>query len=123
MGTLFVKILDENLIASLDNYDKNAGDIISNRIMTPNIPASRPRNGSKFMGSLKRRLGGYEFPPNGVTQLWEYVEKKWNEIDGQVCQNIIESMSRHVEAMIKAKVNAVDFLIMHNVMMHNSLNA
>ena len=28
-GDLFVKILDENLIASLDNYNKNAGDIIS----------------------------------------------------------------------------------------------
>ena len=54
---------------------------------------------------MKRRSGGYETPPNGVTQLWEHVEKEWNEIDGQVCQNIIESMSRHVEAMIKAKVD------------------
>jgi len=52
---------------------------------------------------LKRRLGRYEVPPNGMIQLWERVEKEWNEIDGQVCQNLIESMPRHVAAVLKAR--------------------
>jgi len=35
---------------------------------------------------LKRRLGEYEVPPKGILELWEHVEKEWNEIDAQICK-------------------------------------
>jgi len=50
-GDLFVKILDDDLMANLDYYGKNAGDTSSSRIMTLNTPARWPRNGSKTMDS------------------------------------------------------------------------
>jgi hypothetical protein len=36
-------------------------------------------------------------------ELWERVDKEWNEIKPEVCQNLIESMPRRVEAVIWAK--------------------
>jgi stalled ribosome alternative rescue factor ArfA len=33
----------------------------------------------------------------------ERVEEEWNKIDAVVCQNLIESMPRRVEAVLKAK--------------------
>ena len=91
------------------------------KTMTPNTPANKPRNGSKTMDSLsynglyslqkiehlwehiKRRLGKYETPPSGMLELWERVEAEWDKIHAAVCQNLIESMPRRVEAVLKAK--------------------
>ena len=52
---------------------------------------------------LKRRLGGYENPPGGMEELWERVQVLWEKIGADMCQNLIESMPRRVEAVIKAK--------------------
>ena len=52
---------------------------------------------------LKRKLGEYETPPGGMIELWDRVEKEWDEIGKEVCQNLIESMPRRVAAVIKAK--------------------
>ena len=45
----------------------------------------------------------YKKTPKGVTELWERVEKEWEGIDAAVCQNLIESMPRRIEAKMKAK--------------------
>ena len=52
---------------------------------------------------IKRRLQKYPIPPKGVHELWERVEKEWNNISPEVCQNLIGSMERRIEAVIKAK--------------------
>ena len=52
---------------------------------------------------LKKKLGEYETPPAGITNLWERVEKEWNNIPASVCQNLIESMPRRVAAVLAAK--------------------
>ena len=52
---------------------------------------------------LKRKLAEYEEPPSGMIELWERIEKEWNAIPASVCQNLIESMPRRVEAVLKAK--------------------
>ena len=49
---------------------------------------------------LKRKLAGYEIPLKGILELWDRVEEEWNKIP---CQNLIESMPRHIEAVLKAK--------------------
>ena len=51
---------------------------------------------------LKSQLQLYDTPPKGVHQLWKRVEKEWNEISPEVCQNLIESMPRRIQAVIKA---------------------
>ena len=36
-------------------------------------------------------------------ELWERVEKEWEEIKPEVCQNLIESMPRRIQAVIRAR--------------------
>ena len=45
----------------------------------------------------------YETPSSRMLELWERVEDEWNEIPAEVCQNLIESMPRRVEGILKAK--------------------
>ena len=52
---------------------------------------------------LKRRLRQYETSPKGVHELWDRVSEDWNSISPDVCQNLIESMPRRIEAVLKAK--------------------
>ena len=51
---------------------------------------------------LKDRLKEYERPPKGVFELWERLVVEWNKIPPEVCQTLIESVSRRLEAVIKA---------------------
>ena len=52
---------------------------------------------------LKKRLREYKIPPNGMEQLWERVEKEWNEILAEVCQGLIESMPDRIKAVLQAQ--------------------
>jgi len=52
---------------------------------------------------LKIKCAEYPEPPKGILELWERAEAEWNKIERGVCQNLIESMPRRIEAVIKAK--------------------
>ena len=52
---------------------------------------------------LKRRLGSYSTPPQGVHELWQRVEEEWRKISKEECLALIESMPQRIEAAIKAK--------------------
>ena len=53
---------------------------------------------------LKKALNRYPTPPKGVHELWDRVVEEWNEITPETCQNLIESMPRRIQAVIRAKV-------------------
>lgn len=52
---------------------------------------------------VKRCLQQYPTPPKGVHELWDRVSEEWNAIEPGVCQNLVESMPRRIQAVIKAK--------------------
>ena len=52
---------------------------------------------------LKKQLLDHKTPSNGILELWERMEKEWEEIKPEECQNLIESMPRRVQAVIRAK--------------------
>jgi hypothetical protein len=52
---------------------------------------------------LKRKVAGYEIPPERTLKFWDRAEEEWNKIPPEVCQNLIESIPRCMEAVIKAK--------------------
>ena len=58
---------------------------------------------------LKRRLNQYDRPPSGMLELWERIEAEWEKIDKDICQNLVESMPRRIEAVIKAKGMWTDY--------------
>ena len=51
----------------------------------------------------KKELAKCPKAPRGVWELWERVAEVWNGIPSEVCQNVIESVPRELEAVIKAK--------------------
>jgi len=52
---------------------------------------------------MKRELDKYPIAPKGVWEIWERAVKVWDNTPPEVCQNLIESMPRRLEAVIKAK--------------------
>jgi hypothetical protein len=52
---------------------------------------------------LKQQLNKYETPPKGMIELWSRIEEQWNKIDQKVCMNLIKSMPRRVDAVMKTK--------------------
>ncbi len=56
-GDLFVKILDENLIANLDYYDKNAGDIIFQQDNDPKYTCKQAQEWFKIHGIIEEEVG------------------------------------------------------------------
>jgi len=52
---------------------------------------------------LNKTLNKYPNPAKGVHELWERVAEEWNKIPPETCQNLIESMPRRIQAVIKAK--------------------
>ena len=121
---LYTAILEDELQASLQYYDKTPEDIIFQHDGDPKHQSHQAKDWLKDHGfkvliwpaqspdlnpiehlwsHLKRRLGEYERAPGGVLELWERVEEEWNKIPASVCQGLIESMPRRVEAVLKAK--------------------
>lgn len=55
----------------------------------------------KFGGGAKLRE--YEEPAGGMEELWRRVEVEWEKIPKEQYQKLIESMSRKVAAVLRAK--------------------
>ena len=49
--------------------------------------------------------------PKQVWEIWERVAEVWNKIPPEVCQNLIESLPRRLEAVIKATYKVLEFLV------------
>ena len=117
---LYVQMLEDELQLSLNDQDKTPAKVVFQQDNDPNILAKRLKHHDfdimnwpaqfpdlnpieHIWSHLKRKLAAYLELPKGVTELQVRIEKEWEAIDTSVCQDLIGSMPRRVEAVLKAK--------------------
>ena len=112
---LYSQILEDEVQNSLEWWGKGPTDIIfqqdndpkhtsklaksqfkDHEIQVMEWPAQSPDLNpiEHLQFHLKKQLSDHKTPLSGILELWERVEKEWEEIKPKVCQNLIESMPR-----------------------------
>jgi hypothetical protein len=101
---------DDECIFQQDNDPKHTSKKAKNWMEENNItlldwpPQSPDLNPIEHLWQhTKSQLCKYETLATGVWEIWDRVAEVWNDIEPEVCQRLIESMPRRLEAVIKAK--------------------
>ena len=129
-GPLYVQILRDELMQTLEFYGKRVEEVIFQqdndskhtskvaqecfqelglRVLTwpANSPDLNPIEHLWFI--LKQKLNDYPEPPKGMLELWERVEVVWEAISKEEVQKLIASMPDRIHAVIRAKGDVTDY--------------
>jgi transposase len=106
----FYNLKQSEVIFQHDNDPKHKSKIVQNWLSEQEFavlpwPAQSPDlNPIEHLWSeVKRQLNKFNSPPKGINDLWERIVEVWNKISIQSCQNLIASMPRRINDVIKAK--------------------
>ena len=120
---LYCSILEDELLGFIKYFKKKHKDILFQQDNDPKHKSKKATSWLKdyknqvmdwpaqspdlnpiehFWVHLKRQLAAYLTPSNGINDLWECTQREWEAIDTAVVQNLIESMPKRVEKVIKA---------------------
>jgi transposase len=106
----FYELDEEKIIFQQDNDPKHTAKKVKEHLNNQKFnvlswPAQSPDINpiEHLWAHMKRELNKYPSPANGLLSLWERVQEVWEDITPETCLNLISSMPRRMEAVIKAK--------------------
>ncbi len=101
----YVAILEDHLVPSIEESGKAKKWMEDHNISLLDWPPQSPDLNpiEHLWKHIKSELTKYPTQPKGDWEIWERVAEVWDKIRPEVCQNLIESMPRRVQAVIKAK--------------------
>ena len=104
-----LEIPREEFIFQQDNDPKHTSRLATEWFTEQNIdlldwPAQSPDLNpiEHLWEHLKKQIRQYPRQPTGIWELWERASLQWMFIDPEVCQRLIASMPRRLQAVIKA---------------------
>ncbi|CAI7783579.1 unnamed protein product [Closterium sp. NIES-54] len=123
-GELYRSILQDELQQTIEHYELDPETVVfqhdndpkHTRKMVKTYLAEQPYSVLPWPASspdlnpiehlwiyLKKQLLAYPRPPAGILELWDRVQVEWEKIPTAWCSELIDSMPRHVRAVLKAK--------------------
>ena len=127
---LYCQILRDKLMITLEFYNLDINEIIFQQDNNLKYTSQKAKNCFQELGLnilqwpaqsldlnpikylqdyLKRCLNAWPTQPTGILELWERVEDEWESIPQGIVLNLIESMPRRVEAVLKAKRGLIKY--------------
>jgi hypothetical protein len=128
-NSLYLKIMQDELVDSIGYYSKQPGKLIFQQDNDPKHkakpvqewledqdfqimlwPAQSPDLNpiEHLWEHLKTQLKK-RGEIKGMEELWEKVQEEWEKITPDVCQNLILSMPKRIKALIRAKGGYIDY--------------
>lgn len=107
----------EKIIFQHDNDPKHTSALVKSYLeqqpyQVLNWPSQSPDLNpiENIWSMLKKRLFHcYDSPPSGMNDLWERVQEQWNNISVEDCRNVIESLPKRCQDIIKKKGYWIDY--------------
>ena len=120
-GDLYIQILEDELMLSMEHLGKTPSQVIFQQDNDPKHTCKKAMDWFKNTGMVVLPLPAQSPDRNpighlwqhlkkkswesirGILELWERVEEEWEAIPASVCRDLVESMPRRVAAVIRAK--------------------
>lgn len=120
----YIDVLQNSLIGSLEKWGKNASEIIFQHDNDPKHTARIVKSWIEEHGielldwppqspdlnpiehlwqHLKRKVVKYPTLPKNLDELFARVAKEWSQIPSEVCRDLVYSMPRRIQAVLKAR--------------------
>lgn len=101
---------EEEIVFQQDGDPKHTAKIVKEwlgqqNFLTMQWPAQSPDLNpiENLWAIVKRQLLQYEDAPTNLNELWTRVQTEWQKIPDRIIQNLVESMPRRVNSVIKNK--------------------